>query len=126
VDVSRAERRFCDSTIPGFCDSAAIPTVIDDSGAGRRIRTRSPGVAWYTACRPYPRSVSTLDGEPRFPIRDGGYAMNPERSRDGGVVTPHSIRDYIGWWSYLAVMGGLGSEADPFAPDGRLDAFPGA
>jgi hypothetical protein len=46
--------------------------------------------------------------------------MNPERSRDGGVVTPCSIGDYIGWWSYLAVMGSLGPEVDLFAPDGTV------
>jgi hypothetical protein len=47
--------------------------------------------------------------------------MNSERSWNSGVVAPDLIRDYLGWWSYLAVMGSFGPDVDLFAPDGRLD-----
>jgi hypothetical protein len=33
--------------------------------------------------------------------------MNPERSFENGVVAGDLIRDYMGWWAYLTVMGGL-------------------
>jgi hypothetical protein len=47
--------------------------------------------------------------------------MNPERSTGHNVVTPDLIRDYMGWWTYLAVMGGFAPIVGPVRQAGGFD-----
>jgi hypothetical protein len=46
--------------------------------------------------------------------------MIPERQSRNALVASKLMRDYMGWWAYLMVMGGLASAIGPYAPDGSL------
>jgi hypothetical protein len=49
--------------------------------------------------------------------------MNPERPSGNGVMTADLIRDYMGWWAYLTVMGGLAPALGGFTPSVGLPAL---